>query len=102
MNGAVGASSKSGKESEFWFSVRLRRQAATLRTLPKPDLRGRRMLVVERDNANATEVLCDMLRGMTFVVDAAASGREAIDEAVRAAAAGAPYDIVFLDWLMQR
>jgi two-component system sensor histidine kinase/response regulator len=57
------------------------------------------MLVVD-DNANARDVLCDMLRSMTFVVAAAASGREAIDEAVRATAAGSPYDIVFLDWLM--
>jgi len=100
MNGEVGVRSEPGKGSEFWFSVRLPRgKEGQRKMLPKPDLRGRRMLVVD-DNAHARDVLCDMLRSMTFVVASVGSGREGIDEALRAQAEGAPYDIVLLDWMM--
>lgn len=100
MHGKVGIDSQAGQGSNFWFTARLQKTQAALRTLiPHPDLRGRKVLVVD-DNEHARLVLQDLLNDMTFQVDAVANGSSAC-EALRAASAdGAPYELVLLDWLM--
>lgn len=100
MGGEVGCESQPGEGSTFWFTAKLGRGAATAHTLtPEPDLRGRRMLVVD-DNDNARDVIREMLQGMTFAADVAASGAEAIAAIAVAEQQGRPYEIVFLDWQM--
>lgn len=100
MDGDVGVDSEFGRGSTFWFSARLGIGAPARRELvPKPDLRGRRALVVD-DNEYARVVMRDMLEGMTFMTREAASGQAAVDEVRRAAASGQPYDVVYLDWRM--
>ena len=100
MGGEVGVNSQAGVGSDFWFTARLGRgQDREHRFLPRPDLRGRRILLVD-DNDYAREVIGDMLLSMTFAVGSVASGSAALSELQRATEAGTPYDIVFLDWQM--
>jgi two-component system sensor histidine kinase/response regulator len=100
MEGQVGVESEPGRGSTFFFTARLGRGQAKGRTyLPQPDLRGRRLLVVD-DNALAVHTLSEMLRSMTFRVEAVASGEEALAAIATADRHSDPFDIVFLDWRM--
>ena len=100
MGGAVGVHSVHGEGSTFWFTVRLGvGSSEALVARPNIDLRGRRVLVVD-DNEAACLVLSELLRELGFTVDAVDSGLAAMDQLRQADEAHTPYEFVMMDWLM--
>ncbi len=102
MDGEVGVDSVPGQGSTFWFTARLEigERANKLQRLPPhPDLRHRRVLVVD-DNDTARKVIAEMLRAMAFEVVAVDSGTRAMAQASAATQSGQGFDVVLLDWRM--
>ncbi|MEO5883579.1 MAG: response regulator [Caldimonas sp.] len=99
MGGEAGVESTPGVGSTFWFSARLghAREAGIVRRSPWPQ--GSRCLLAD-DLPEAREALVHMLRQVGLQIDAVESGEQALALADLADAAGAPYSIAILDWMM--
>ncbi|GAB3186831.1 response regulator [Hydrogenophaga aquatica] len=100
MGGSVGVESRFGEGSTFWFTATLgKSQRGQHRAVLEADLRGKRMLVVD-DNAHAREILANLLRSLSFDVEAADSGEAGLAAVAEADRTGKPFDLLLLDWRM--
>ena len=103
MQGAIGARSREGEGSTFWFRLPAPALGATLADEPPGDvearLRGRRVLIVDDVEANRRIVRAHAARwGMSSAEAPDATSALAM---LRAAAdAGAPFEAALLDYLM--
>ncbi|TXF99018.1 hybrid sensor histidine kinase/response regulator [Massilia arenae] len=101
MGGDIAVRSAQRKGSCFTFSVPLgiadgQSAAANVRQALLQDVRA---LVVD-DSATARSALSEMLDGLGMRADTAASGEDCLALLARADAAGQPYQVVLMDYLM--
>jgi PAS domain S-box-containing protein len=102
MEGAITVESAPGEGSTFTFTARFGLPAAGTLVAQAPSRRaldGLRLLVVD-DNASARQILVEMAGAFGMHGDEAVDGWDALRAVSIAAQAGAPYDLMLLDWRM--
>ncbi|WP_417317226.1 response regulator [Emcibacter sp.] len=102
MGGEVGATSKPGVGSTFWFTIQLRidedRESREIPVL-EYDMTGVRGLVID-DNRIAQIIAVEYMVSAGMRVDVASSGTMALEKLRKAAGEGEPYQIAVLDYMM--
>ena len=106
MGGDAGVDSPASGGSTFWFTARLKKGrpaaapaapvAAVTAAPADPQLRGRRILLVEDEPINR-EVMLELLRDAGLVVDVAVDGVEAVEIAERG-----DHELILMDMQMPR
>lgn len=101
MGGEIQVASEPGRGSEFAFNVPFRKgpESVHLSPVPRSDLRGVRVLVVD-DNATNREIVEKTLYASGLQCRGAGGGEEGLSALRNAASAGAPFDLAILDFNM--
>ncbi len=100
MGGRLWLESEYGKGSSFLFTARFGRSTDnTVQRIATGELQAMRALVVD-DNAAAREIMQGILDSLQLRASVCMSARDAIAELTRAEAAGDPYRVVLMDWVM--
>ncbi|MEI6987192.1 MAG: response regulator, partial [Rhodospirillaceae bacterium] len=102
MGGTICVESELGTGSTFHFSAcfGIASQGPSLTARARlDDLLKKRILIVD-DSENARDVLSAMLCANSLSAEAVQSGEEALTTLADASQAGAPFDLVLMDWRM--
>ena len=101
MGGTIGATSRPGEGSTFWFTAVLEKQSESHGTEldDLADVNGKRILIVD-DNRTNRIILYEMLKAWQCRTEEVAGGAEALDALRRAARDGDAFDIAILDYMM--
>lgn len=99
MGGEIGATSRPGEGSTFWFTVHFKRVRERVPAEPRLDLTGVRVLVVD-DNATNREILEHQLRSWHLDPETAEDGASALRQLRAATRRGEPHELVLLDFNM--
>lgn len=102
MHGDIWVESEKDKGSTFHFTALFGRQAGIdIGAMIDPELRGSRVLLVD-DCRTARIVLEHMLRTLSFQVAKTSSGEDAVEAVKQADNDGKPFDVVLMDWKMEK
>jgi signal transduction histidine kinase/DNA-binding response OmpR family regulator len=100
MGGEIGFDSRDGEGSRFWFTARFQlQQVANLPILPRTDIQGVRILVVD-DNATNCQLLVHRLRTWGGRVEAVNGGEAALAMLEHAQSEQDPFRLAILDMQM--
>lgn len=102
MNGTIGVESVENVGSKFWFSIPLELEtnaSAVLEEINLSHLDGLRVLIVD-DSEVACRISCEQLAAVHVSTHVVKVAEEAINELVKAAEQGAPYDVLLSDFCM--
>lgn len=101
LQGSIGVESQVGAGSTFTFTIPCHTcNEAVLEPLPHGHaLQQKRALIID-DNASARDILETMLNELGMHTATAADGEQGLQMLLQARAAGNPFELILLDWLM--
>ncbi|MFA5041381.1 MAG: response regulator [Bdellovibrionales bacterium] len=102
MGGEIQVESEEGKGSTFSFDVRVERgkDEQEVLSLPKIDLTGKRVLIVD-DSLTSGTILKNNLKDMSLCPDVAKTEVEAREKMKEAESSNAPYAFIVLDYKLE-